>query len=47
MKKKNYKRPAMLVTELISRPMMVPVSGQSAGKSASMSVTYTEEDWDN
>lgn len=45
--KKNYKRPAMLVTELISRPMMVPVSGQSVGKNASMSVTYTEEDWDN
>lgn len=47
MKKKNYKRPAMLVTELISRPMMAPVSGQSVGKNASMSVTYTEEDWDN
>ena len=47
MKKKNYKRPAMLVTELISRPMMAPVSGQNASKSASMSVTYVEDDWDN
>lgn len=45
MKKKVYEKPAMQVVRLQSMPMMQSASKQSVGKSATMSVTYEEEDW--
>lgn len=45
MKKKLYEKPAMQVVRFQSMPMMDTASPQSVGKSATMSVTYEEEDW--
>ena len=45
MKKKLYEKPAMQVVRFQSMPMMDMASPQSVGISATMSVTYEEEDW--
>ena len=45
MKRKDYEKPTMQVVELPHRTMILAGSGGDAqGKSATMTVTYTEED---
>jgi hypothetical protein len=44
MKRQGYQRPEMLVVELRQRSSILAGSGEGLGKSASMSVTYDEED---
>ena len=44
MKRQDYQRPQMLVVELRQRSSILAGSGEGLGKSASMSVTYDEED---
>jgi len=43
MNRKDYQRPQMRVVELRQHGMLM-TSGEGLGKSASMSVTYEEED---
>ena len=42
--KREYQRPQMQVVELRQRCCILAGSGEGLGKSASMSVTYDEED---
>lgn len=44
MKRQDYQRPEMKVVELRQQCHILAGSGEGLGKSASMSVTYDEED---
>ena len=44
MKRKTYERPAMKVVELRQRCCILAGSNELQGKSATMTVTYEEED---
>ena len=44
MNRKDYQRPQMRVVELRQQCHILAGSGEGLGKSASMSVTYDEED---
>ena len=44
MKRKTYQRPTTMVVQLQQQCCILSGSGESLGKSATMTVTYEEED---